>query len=433
MINQASGTGGGSLADILGPPAAFLPGLGLALGIGLLIGIERGWRMREEMPGGRVAGVRTFTLLGLIGGLAGLQLSGPLAAVTAVLAAAAAVTIIIGYSLDARREGNLSATSAVAGLITILLGGIGASGQMALASVGAGATVILLALREPMHRALSETKPSEIKALVRLVLVVLVILPLVPNADLGPYGLNPRRLWTVVVITGGVSFVGYVLVRLLGGRKGALATAVVGALVSSTAVTLECSRRIRADESVPANQAAIVVASGVMMLRATLLVAILTPAIFGRFAVLIAPALVLTAIGCMVLVFRTKLDEGSLAPGTIRPPDLKLALMFGALVLLMALAAGWAEQHMRGTGAAVVALGGMFDVDSAIAALGALPPGTLSPQLAAFAVAIPVVVNSLLKAGLSLAIAGWRNGRLPAAGLVIPAFSIVAAILIAAF
>ena len=414
-------------------PTAFLPGLGLALGIGLLIGIERGWRMREEEPGSRVAGVRTFTLLGLIGGLAGLQLSGPLQAVTAVLATAAAVTIIIGYFLDARREGNVSATSAIAGLITILLGGIAASGQMALASVGAGATVILLALREPMHRALSETKPSEIKALVRLVLVVLVILPLLPNEDMGPYGLNPRRLWTVVVITGSVSFVGYVLVRLLGGRKGALATAVVGALVSSTAVTLECSRRIRADESVHANQAAIVVASGIMMLRATLLVAILTPAILGRFAMLIAPALVLTVIGCTALLFRTRLDEGSLAPETIRPPDLKLALMFGVLVLLMALAAGWAEHQLRGSGAAVVALGGMFDVDSAIAALGALPPGTMSSQLAAFAVAVPVIVNSMLKAGLGLAIAGWRCGWLPAAGLAIPALSIVAAILVVAF
>jgi uncharacterized membrane protein (DUF4010 family) len=421
------------MGSLLGVTGAFLPGLGLALGIGLLVGIERGWRMREEQPGARVAGVRTFTLLGLVGGLAGLELAGPLRVVTAILATAAAVTLIIGYFLDARRDGNVSATSAIAGLVTILLGAIAANGQMALASVGAGATVVLLALREPMHRALSETKPSEIKALVRLVLVVLVILPLLPNADLGPYGLNPRRLWTVVVITGGVSFVGYVLVRLLGGRRGALATAVVGALVSSTAVTLECSRRIRADESVHANQAAIVVASGIMMLRATFLVAVLTPAILGRFTVLVAPALVLTAIGSVALVLRTRLDAGSLAPETIRPPDLKLALLFGGLVLLMALAAGWAEQQLRGSGAAVVAVGGMFDVDSAIAALGALPAGTLSLRLAAFAVAVPAVVNSMLKAGLALAIAGWRKGWLPASGLTIPAASIVAAILISLF
>ena len=106
--------------------------------------------------------------------------------------------------------------------------------------------------------------------------------------------------------------------------------------------------------------------------------------------------------------------------------------MFGTLVLVMALAAGWAEQHMRGSGAAVVALGGMFDVDSAIAALGALPPGTLSLQLAAFAVAVPVIVNSMLKAGLGLAIAGLRRGWLPAAGMLIPAFSIAAAIIFVA-
>ena len=421
-----------NVASAVGGPDSFRPGLALALAIGLLIGIERGWRMREEQPGGRVAGVRTFTLFGLIGGLAGLQLAHPLQLLALIVTGGATGAIIVGYLLDARHGGNVSATSTIAALITILLGGLASSGQMALASVGAGATVLLLAAREPMHRALAETSASDIKALVRLVLVVLVILPLLPDADIGPYGLNPRRLWTVVVITGGVSFVGYVLVRLVGGRRGALLTAVVGALVSSTAVTLECARRIRAEEAVHANQAAIVVASLVMMLRAMLLVGMIAPTIFGRFAALLVPALVLTGIGCVFLVRRTRLDEGSLPPETIRPPDLKLALLFGGLVALMAMAAGWAEQQMRGSGAAVVALGGMFDVDSAIAALGALPPGTLTPRLAAFALATPVIFNAILKAGLGLTIAGWRNGWVPAAGLVISAASILAAMLVAA-
>ena len=136
---------------------AYLPGLALALAIGLLIGIERGWRMRDDKPGSRVAGIRTFTLLGLIGGLAGLQLGQPLQILTLVLAAGAVAAVIVGYYLDAQHDGNVSATSAIAGLITITLGATAASGQMALAAVGAGATVILLAAREPMHRALEET------------------------------------------------------------------------------------------------------------------------------------------------------------------------------------------------------------------------------------------------------------------------------------
>jgi len=411
---------------------ATLQGLALALGIGLLIGIERGWRTRGEEPGSRVAGIRTFTLLGLIGGFTGIQLGQTIQLAALVLAAAAAVTIVVGYYVDARRDGNVSATSAIAGLITILLGATAASGQMALASVGAGATVILLSAREPMHRALVETRSTDIRALVRLVLVVLVILPLLPDAELGPYGLNPRRLWNVVVITGGVSFVGYVLVRLLGGGKGALLTALVGALVSSTAVTLECARRIRAGEAVQANQSAIVVASAVMMLRATLLVAMLTPMLLGRFAILLAPALILTAAGCLFLLRRTRWDEGSFASETIRPPGLKLALLFGGLVLVMTLAAGWAEQQVQGSGAAVVAIGGMFDVDSAIAALGALPPDTLSLQLSAFAIATPVIFNTMLKAGLALAVAGWRNGWPSAAGLVVPAVAMLVAILVVA-
>ena len=409
-----------------------IPGLALALAAGMMIGVERGWRLRAEEPGSRVAGVRTFSLLGLFGGLAGLDLGRQLTSVFLILVAAAMAIILLGYRAVMRHKGNLSATSAVAAVLTLALGAISGAGHLAIAAIGTGVAVILLASRETLHSVLEGTTETELRALVRLVLLVFVILPLLPDAAFGPYGLNPRRVWTVVVITGAVSFFGYVLMRILGGRRGMMVTAVVGALVSSTAVTLECARRMRANESIRTNRAAIAVASTIMMLRASFLVAVLTPFIFGRFLGLIVPALIVSAAASAALIYRASSEEGEFATEAIKPPDIKIALMWGGLVLLMAVAAGWAERQVQGSGAAVVAVGGLFDVDSAIAAIGTLPAGTLSPRLASFAVAAPVIFNSLLKAGLALAVAGIRHALQPAAALAIPAAVIAGAILVSA-
>jgi len=411
-------------------PGGFLPGLALALAIGLLIGIERGWQLREQKPGERVAGVRTFALMGLLGGLAGLAMGTVVQPVFLILLAAAGLTFIVGYFLDARADGNVSATSALASMVTLGLGALAGSGQMALASVGSGAAVILLALREELHRALVETTQADIKAIVRLALVVLVILPLLPDAPLGPFGLNPRRLWTVVVLIGSVSFVGYVLIRILGGRRGVLLTALVGALVSSTAVTLESARRIRAGEAVEANEAAIAIASAIMFARTCTLVALLVPGVLGVFLGIAVPALAVAVLAAGLLVWRSFAQDEDLAPAAVRPPDLKLALMFGLLVTVIATASSWAEQQVSGSGAAVIALGGLVDVDSAVAALATLPKGTLEGRYAAYALAAPVVFNTLLKAMLALGIAGaagaWRAGLV----LVASAAAMIAAALV---
>lgn len=167
------------MASILANP--FIPGLALALAIGLLIGVERGWRLRGEKAGGRVAGIRTFALLGLLGGLAGTQMAGAGAPIAIVLLLGAIAALLAGYAMDMKRDGNVSVTSALAAILTIGLGAMATMGSMALASVGAGALVILLASREPLHRAIRGTSEDDKKALLRLVLVVFVILPLLPD------------------------------------------------------------------------------------------------------------------------------------------------------------------------------------------------------------------------------------------------------------
>jgi uncharacterized membrane protein (DUF4010 family) len=413
------------------PPEA--EGLALALAIGLLIGVERGWRMRDEQAGRRVAGIRSFAILGLIGGLSGIGLTaGTLLGAVPVIGAVAA--LLLGYSVDMRRDNHVSATSTLAGVLTLGLGTLATTGHMALASVGAGSATILLASREPLHRAIRAAGDRDIKALLRLVLVIFVVLPLLPDRGMGPYAaLNPYRLWTVVVITGAISFAGYFLVRWLGEQRGSLLTAGMGALVSSTAVTVDGARRLREGSSMWSAHAAVAVASSVMLARSLLLVAVIAPLAFPSFSTIVLPALAVSAIGAAILLYRARLTPATTDTGALKPPGLQLALLFAATVAALAVASTWAQIRWGGdSGAILIAVGGLADIDAAIAAVGALPPGLLSIPVAALALAAPTLFNTLFKLALFVAIAGWRRSLAGAASLGATALALALSIIAAA-
>ena len=410
------------------PADAYLPALALALAIGLLLGVERGWRLREEEAGGRVAGIRTFALLGLVGGLAGILVAGPTGALAIALFAGAIGTLLLGYAGDMRRDNNVSATATLAGVLTLALGAMATTGNMVLASVGAGAAVILLASREPLHRAIAATSESDIKALMRLVLVVFIILPLLPDAAMGPYGaLNPYRLWTVVVITGSISFVGYILTRWLGERRGALVTAAVGALVSSTAVTVDSARRVREGAAGVGAQATVAIASTVMLIRSIVLVALVAPFALPQLTALVLPGLATSATAAALMLYLGRARPATVDAGRLKPPGLGLAFLFAATVALLSIGSAWAQARWGGeSGAILIAVGGLADIDAAIAAVGALPPGSLAVEVAALALAAPTFFNTMFKLGLFVVIAGWRRA-LPGA---IALGSVAAALLI---
>lgn len=407
------------------PVPAFLPGMALALAIGLLIGFERGWQQRDEAPGQRVAGVRTFAMLAVLGGLAGIAASEPVQWIAVLAAGGAAGALLVAHAIEMRQDRTVSATGAIAALTTMLLGALASTGHHALAATAAAALVTLLAARKPLHALLQQSSEEDVKAFVRLALVVFLVLPLLPDIGLGPYGsLNPRRLWFVVVVIGAISFGGYVLTRWLGDKHGGLVAAGVGALVSSTAVTIACAHAIRRGEGV-ANQAGIAVASAIMLIRTVVLVALLAPNALRIVVLLVGPALLVAVIVAVILVWVTAASDGVTAKASQRPPGLATALFFAVLVAIVTLAAAWLEHQVgRGGAAAAIAIGGMVDVDSAIAAIGGLPAGALSPQLAALAIAAPVAFNTLLKLGLTLGIAGWRPALWAALALLLPSLVI---------
>ena len=196
--------------------------LGLALAIGLLIGLERGWRERDEHDGSRTAGIRTYALIGLLGGLWGAMTPalGPVPMAAAGLAFAAAFTLFQWREGIARND--FSVTSVIAGLVVFALGAFAAIGNRAAAAGFGVATVALLAGRTGLHEFLKKLSWPELRSAIVLLAMTFVMLPLLPDRTLDPWdAINPYELWLMTVLLAALSFAGYVAVRLFWASNGA--------------------------------------------------------------------------------------------------------------------------------------------------------------------------------------------------------------------
>jgi uncharacterized membrane protein (DUF4010 family) len=374
-----------------------------ALACGLLIGIERGWKLKEQPPGTRVAGVRTFSMLGLGGGIAGLigALGQPL--VAAALVVGAVSIMVIAYSPELRHQHD--STSAVAALATIAIGFLAGSGSAGLAIACAAVAVALLAMRTELHGFVDRLEAEDVKALARYAVIAGAVLPFLPNGAYGPYGAwNPQRLWLVVVLVTGFSFLGYVANRIFGERRGTIATALIGGAYSSTAVTQSLAQRLGSEEAGGAEPAGIALATAVMYLRVILLVALLATRVLLDFVILILPALLVGAAAGYWLYRKAPSQDGPAPPGN--PIAILPALGFLAFVAIAAVAARWAEGRFGEGGiAALLLITGTMDVDTAIITLGGFSPAAISSPLAALALAGTVLANMTVKLGITLAYA----------------------------
>lgn len=399
-------------------------GVGLAFALGLLIGVERGWSHRLEPDGSRVAGIRTFALLGLAGGVAGEATARVSPLIGAAILIAAAAALLIGYARAAAKD-DLSATTTVVGIITLGLGALAAAGQWTLACVLAALTTLILAQRKRLHAWLEGLSELELQAIVRFALISLAVLPLLPNRDFGPLDAwNPREIWTVVVLVSGLSLIGYAASRRLGAEPGVLATAGIGAVVSSTAVTAAMAARIRkADGDTRVLVAGIALASTVMFVRVLALVAMLAPFALPALALVAVPAgLVGVAYVVWALRLRSARPGDGPAPSVRNPFDLGPALLLAGLVMVISLAGRWALRAFGDAGlATVLGISGMVDVDAAIIAMSRLPEGSLTVRTAGLILAAPVLANTLVKAGLTIAIVRGGAGVRAAAPLVLTA------------
>ena len=387
--------------------------LGMALALGLLLGLQRGWAMRAQAAGSRFAGIRTYGLLGLAGGIAGLLQDRATVLATVLLAATAAL-VVLGYWRSTRGNRSISGTASLSGLITLAAGYLAGIGNLTLASAMTGITVLLLSQRARLHHVLRHIDEAEMAAVARFALIALVILPLLPDTPMGPLDAwRPRQLWLVVVLVSGFSFAGYAGVKLLGPARGVLATAAAGSMVSSTAVTASLGGKLREGAGpVALLNGGVALASAVMFVRVMLLCAVLAPFAFPAFMQMALPGMLISLVGTALLLRRDGQSQaGDGGEVAVRNPfELKPALLLMLLTMALTVAARWVLVRYGDAGlATVLAIAGTVDVDSAVITMGNLPAGTLEARLAGLVLAVPVALNTLFKSATLLGLAGRKG------------------------
>ena len=270
--------------------------LGLALAIGLLVGLERGWHARAEPAGARVAGIRSFALTGLLGGMSG-WLATKLGAVAfGFVFAGFAALVALSYWAGSREEKDFGITTEIAALLVFLLGAAAVLGDMAPPAAAAVVATALLAIKPALHRWIDRIQELELAAAIELAVISVVMLPLLPDRGFGPGGgLNPYQLWWAVVLVAGLSFVGYFAIRIAGPGLGTLITGLLGGLVSSTATTLSFARMARRAEALaPVLAVGTVLAGSVTFLRILALATVFSRPLAAAVAV---PMLAMAATG----------------------------------------------------------------------------------------------------------------------------------------
>jgi uncharacterized membrane protein (DUF4010 family) len=389
-------------------------GLGIALALGLLIGLERGWQRREQPEGTRVAGIRTFALIGLLGGVWGLLAEELGAAVLAASFAVLAIVLTVAHVVSQREDPDVGVTGMIASLLTFAFGAMATLGYGELAVAGAVVTTILLGIKPTLHRWVRRLEEKELHAVLKLLLISVVILPLLPNQGYGPWeALNPYRIWWMVVLIAGISFVGYFATKLIGERRGIMATGLFGGLASSTAVTVNLSRLARSGQG-----SENILAAGILVAGATMFPRVLI--VSGVFSWTLATALLWPLMAMAIVnylgaaLFWHWSGRSTSEGGGARlknPFELKPALLFAALLAVIMLLSRALSALFGDTGIYLLAAAsGIADVDAITLSLANMTGDDLAVPVAALAVLLAAAVNATVKAGLSLGIGGFRVG-----------------------
>ena len=410
--------------------------------VGLAVGIEREWSGHTTGPDGRFAGVRTFTLLGVIGGFGGWFFRDGQPALAAVIVGAGMLFPISAYAATLRRPGTTTyGTTEVAAILVVALGAAAALGHRTLASAAAVVCVLLLAEKSTLQNALQKIAAHELRAALQFAVLALVILPLLPAGAYGPFGaFQPRQLWIVVLLFSGLNFTGYIARRVIGETRGLGVTGLLGGLVSSTAVSLTFSRRSRTDPDLALPLALGVVAACTMLVPRLLVTsAVLRPAVATTAVPILMPPFLIGALLIAVGMWqardrhvRTRSDAPSDSTGATAAPHaphaltseqnplaLASSLQMAAAFQVVLFAIAWVQQAVGSTGVLLSAtLLGLTDMDALTVSMTRYGADPANVRVAAAAIGIGVLSNTMLKLALVVTMGGPHFRVRAATGLL---------------
>ncbi len=368
-----------------------------ALGIGLLIGLERERRQETEI----FAGIRTLPLVALSGALLFEYFPNLLLAGFLFLAA----LLVVGYIAKIRKHG-VGMTTCVATVLTFIYGAMCVSSQETMmAAVMLGIlTALLLAVKDPLHSFANAVEPEEMYAVLKFLVVALVIFPLLPNRSVALLlGLNPQFVWLMVIFVSGIGFGAYVLSRLFGAKAGIGLAGLLGGLISSTATTVAMSRKsLNRVEYSSVASLAIVIACLAMFPRMLLELVVVYPSLVQAVLLPVVVMVVVPLLPALYLVWDTTSQEMPEMEQD-NPFSLKPALIFGVLFGIILLATEHSKELYGDTGILLTALiSGLADVDAITISVGRLmEQGKLQEDTGRSAVILGAISNTFMKVCLT--------------------------------
>jgi uncharacterized membrane protein (DUF4010 family) len=388
-----------------------------ALGIGLLIGMER-----ERRPEAS-AGLRTFALVAMLGclfALLGEKTGGPWLLVAGLVVISGSM---VASNFSAQQEEQYRGfTSEAAIIVTYGLGAAVWFGYSTLAVMLAIATTVLLYFKAEIRQFSERTTPKDINSILQFAVLSLVILPILPSEDFGPYNaINPRQVWYMVVLISGLALAGYLALRIVGARHGAALLGIFGGLASSTATTMMFSRHARDHVHLTHMSAIVILIANIMvMIRIGIISSIVAPGLVVPIATVfscgIVPGLAMTLYGWRILAAAGELPM----PEVKNPTELKTAVSFGLLYAVVLLASAWLQDIAGNSGVFIVALvSGLTDADaSVLSSLRMFNLRNLAGGDAVIAVTLALMANLIFKIGLVLSIGGGKLARYALPGLL---------------
>jgi uncharacterized membrane protein (DUF4010 family) len=368
--------------------------------LGAAVGLERQWSGHADS---RFAGLRTFTLLGVIGGVSGLLWTEGVTWPSLLLLAGALMIIGVAYAASSRTD--VDATTEVASLVVLAAGLLAGFRSYQIASGIIALTVLLLIEKTRLHTWVTKIDAVGLRAGVLFAAMALVILPLLPEGPYGPFGgIRPRELWALVLFFSGLSFVGYVLQAFVPPGRGYFVTGAVGGLISSTSVTLSFARLSRESESNARELGYGVVAANATLYPRTLLATLVLNATLapGLLPYLAPPFVIATIVA--LIGFRSAKKEDGTTPPIKNPLQLRAALQMVVLFQVVLMIAHLAQRYWGASGVlGSAAILGLTDVDAVTATMARGMTGTPA-KIATLAIAIGALANTFLKLVLALSI-----------------------------
>lgn len=340
--------------------------LGIAFGLGLLVGMQR-----EKHNKDQIAGVRTFTLISVLGVVAGFLTrlyDNPY--VLPLIGLAMAAMLITANMMKLKKQDNptLGQTTEMAALLMFAIGAYLVVGDRVVGVIMGAAIAILLYVKDHLHKFIGDLEDKDVSAIMILAGISLIILPILPDRTFGPLDvLNLRNIWLMVTLIVGISVIGYFIYKFIGKKYGILSNGILGGIISSTATTVSYARFTKKSKNIHKASAFVIFAAAtVSLIRVMIEIGAVIPSLLSQ-VVLPIVALFLLMIGLSVVLFYliNKESASDDMPKPENPAQIKSALMFGAIYAIILLAVAFTEQELGDKGLYIAAfVGGLANKDA---------------------------------------------------------------------